>query len=58
MPGRAHPAHKTLFSNVIIIEGLRLKNVEQGEYFMVAAPLKLVDTEASPARVLLFEGLS
>lgn len=54
-----HPTHKTLFANgIIIIEGLKLKEVEQGKYFMVAAPLKLVGTEASPARVLLFEGLS
>lgn len=54
-----HPTHKTLFAHaIIIIEGLRLKEVEQGEYFMVAAPLKLVGTDASPARVLLFEGLS
>lgn len=53
-----HPTHKTLFANdIIIIEGLRLKEIEQGEYFMVAAPLKLVGTDASPARVLLFEGL-
>ncbi|WP_432353087.1 cyclase family protein [Sporosarcina sp. A2] len=53
-----HPTHKTLFaSGVIIIEGLRLKEVEQGDYFMVAAPLKLVGTDASPARVMLFEGL-
>lgn len=54
-----HPTHKTLFDHdIIIIEGLRLKEVEQGEYFMVAAPLKLVGTDASPARVLLFEGLN
>ncbi|HSJ37771.1 MAG TPA: cyclase family protein [Planococcus sp. (in: firmicutes)] len=54
-----HPTHKILFDHqVIIIEGLRLKNVAQGEYFMVAAPLKLVGTDASPARVLLFEGVT
>ncbi|BCJ88086.1 cyclase family protein [Effusibacillus dendaii] len=53
-----HPTHKILFENeVVIIEGLRLKEVEQGEYFMVAAPLKLMGTDASPTRVLLFEGL-
>ena len=54
-----HPTHKTLFANnIIIIEGLRLREVEQGDYFMVAAPLKLIGTDASPARVLLFEGLN
>jgi len=53
-----HPTHKTLFTNkVIIIEGLRLKEMDQGDYFMVAAPLKLVGTDAAPARVLLIEGI-
>ncbi|MFA9560100.1 cyclase family protein [Evansella sp. AB-rgal1] len=53
-----HPTHKALFhNNVIVMEGLRLKDVEEGEYFMVAAPLKLVGTDASPARVLLIEGM-
>lgn len=49
-----HPTHKTLFSNlIIVIEGLQLKNVEEGEYTLIAAPLKFVGTDASPARVLL-----
>ena len=53
-----HPTHRSLFDkDVIIMEGLRLKDVAAGEYFMVAAPLKLQGTDASPARVLLFEGL-
>ena len=53
-----HPTHKTLFAHkIIIIEGLRLKGINQGEYFMVAAPLKLEGTDGSPARVLLFEDL-
>jgi arylformamidase len=53
-----HPTHKILFgNNVIVIEGLRLKEVPEGKYFMVAAPLKLVGTDAAPARVLLFENL-
>ncbi|WP_078545890.1 cyclase family protein [Litchfieldia alkalitelluris] len=53
-----HPTHKTLFgANIIIIEGLRLKDVPAGEFFMVAAPLKLTGTDASPARILLLEGV-
>ncbi|WP_214480166.1 cyclase family protein [Bacillus sp. SM2101] len=53
-----HPTHKTLFTNdVIIIEGLRLKEIAAGEYFMVAAPIKLQGCDAAPARVLLFEGM-
>lgn len=54
-----HPTHKSLFAaGIIIIEGLRLQEVPKGEYFMVAAPLKLLGTDASPARVLLFEGIA
>ncbi|WP_202080656.1 cyclase family protein [Caldalkalibacillus salinus] len=51
-----HPTHKSLMhKNVIIIEGLQLKEVQEGHYFMVAAPLKLQGTDASPARVILFD---
>ncbi|MDF0727381.1 cyclase family protein [Cytobacillus sp. S13-E01] len=54
-----HPTHKTLFANnIIIIEGLRLKDVDQGSYLMVAAPLKLAGIDASPARILLLENLN
>jgi arylformamidase len=54
-----HPTHKTLFaSEIIVIEGLRLKEVEEGEFFMVAAPLKMVGTDAAPARVLLIEDIN
>ncbi|MFF0825637.1 cyclase family protein [Brevibacillus sp. NPDC003359] len=53
-----HPTHKKLFAaGVIVVEGLRLAEVPAGEYFLVAAPLKLIGTDAAPARVLLFEGL-
>lgn len=51
-----HPTHKTLFAaSVIVIEGLALKDVAEGEYFMVASPLKLLDTDAAPARVILIQ---
>jgi arylformamidase len=54
-----HPTHKALFgADIIVIEGLRLGEVETGSYFMVAAPLKLIGIDASPARVLLLEGLT
>ncbi|ATF14346.1 cyclase family protein [Brevibacillus sp. HB1.4B] len=53
-----HPTHKKLFAaGVIVVEGLRLAEVPPGNYFLVAAPLKLIGTDAAPARVLLFEGL-
>ncbi|WP_064090934.1 cyclase family protein [Rossellomorea aquimaris] len=53
-----HPTHRSLMgSDVIIMEGLQLKEIEAGQYFMVAAPLKIENTDASPARVLLFDEL-
>ncbi|MFD2445969.1 cyclase family protein [Bacillus sp. CGMCC 1.16607] len=54
-----HPTHRALMGkDIIIIEGIRLKEVEAGEYFMVAAPLKLQGVDASPARILLLDGLN
>lgn len=54
-----HPTHRNLFSNdIIIVEGLRLKDITPGNYFMVAAPLKLAGTEAAPARVILLEEMN
>jgi arylformamidase len=54
---RAQPdyaTHKTLLGNDIhVVEGLRLKDVPAGTYFMVVAPLKLTGIEAAPARALL-----
>lgn len=53
-----HPTHKALFgAKIIIIEGLRLSEVPEGSYFMMAAPIKLIGTDAAPARVVLIEGL-
>lgn len=52
-----HPTHKTLFSNdIVVIEGLRLRDVEAGNYLLIAAPLKIVGVDASPARALLLDG--
>jgi arylformamidase len=54
-----HPTHRALMGNdIIIIEGIQLKEVQPGEYFMVAAPLKLQGLDAAPARILLIEGIS
>lgn len=53
-----HETHKSLLAKgIVIIEGLRLKNVPEGNYFMVAAPLKLTGIDAAPARVMLLEGI-
>lgn len=49
-----HGTHRALLgAGVIIIEGLRLAEVVEGDYWMIAAPLKISNVEAAPARVLL-----
>jgi arylformamidase len=51
-----HETHKILFAaGIIIIEGLRLKGIEEGEYMMYALPLKITRVEAAPARVILIK---
>lgn len=54
---RAQPdygTHRTLMINgILIVEGLRLKHVPAGNYFLVVAPLKLEGIEAAPARAFL-----
>lgn len=53
-----HPTHKTLFAaGIVIMEGLRLADVPAGKYFLCGAPIKVLETEAAPARVVLIEGL-
>lgn len=49
-----HETHKILFQNdITIIEGLRLSEVPEGTYRMIALPLKINNVEALPARVIL-----
>jgi arylformamidase len=51
-----HPTHKTLMeAGIVIIEGLRLADVSEGEYILSAAPLKIAGAEAAPARAVLIE---
>ena len=46
--------HRTLLGNNIwVIEGLKLAEVEEGEYEIIATPLKIKGSDGSPARVLL-----
>ena len=48
------PTHKTLLgNNVLIVEGLDLRNVAEGDYTLIVLPLKLAGREAAPARALL-----
>lgn len=49
-----YPTHKSLMDkDIYIVEGVRLKEIEAGSYFMVIAPLKLEGIDAAPARALL-----
>jgi len=51
-----HPTHKHLFAaGAIVIEGLRLADVPEGIYWMVALPLKLEGLDAAPARIILVD---
>lgn len=46
--------HRALGRNrITIVEGLWLDGVAEGRYELIAAPLKLVDTDGSPLRALL-----
>jgi arylformamidase len=51
---KSFPVHKILLKNdTILVEGLNLAEVEEGEYEMSCLPLRLKGLDASPARVIL-----
>lgn len=51
-----HETHLQLFlSNITILEGLKLKEIEEGEYLLSAAPIFIVGAEAAPVRALLMK---
>ena len=51
-----HRTHHTLLDKaVIIIEGLQLQDVPEGEYELVCLPLKIVGCDGAPARAILIE---
>ncbi len=46
--------HKILLgNNIVIIEGLNLSGVSQGEYFLSAAPLNIKGCDGAPCRAVL-----
>jgi arylformamidase len=48
--------HISLLSkDIMIIEGLRLKNIKEGPYLLIALPLKIKNVEAAPCRAVLVE---
>ncbi len=52
-----HAVHKALLeTGAVILEGLDLRRVTPGEYFLVCAPLPVTGADGAPARVFLFDG--
>lgn len=48
------PAHKAIFeADMAILEGLVLTDVPDGEYTLLALPLRIKDADASPVRAIL-----
>ncbi len=51
-----HPTHlRLLGSGVVAVEGLDLRGVARGTYFLVCLPLKIRDGDGAPARAILLE---
>lgn len=51
-----HATHHTLLeSGVIVVEGLDLRQVDEGTYTLVCLPLKIEDGDGGPARAILIE---
>ncbi len=47
--------HKTLLSNnIILLEGIRLTNIEPGEYTLSALPIYIPGANGSPVRAILY----
>jgi len=45
-----------LKAGIVLLEGIRLKDVSPGKYFLFAAPLKLADSDGAPCRAVLLGG--
>lgn len=51
-----HETHISLFNaDIMILEGLMLKDIEEGEYFLNAAPVFIPGAEAAPVRAYLIK---
>ena len=54
---RAQPGHEThlqlMQRGIHILEGLQLKDIPEGEYFLSAAPLNIIGAEAAPIKAYL-----
>lgn len=49
-----HPVHKAFLKHeIVVVEGLTLRNVQPGEYQLICLPLPIVGADGSPCRALL-----
>ena len=52
----AEGGHKPLLeAGIVVLEGIRLEGVEEGDYQLIALPLKLGEREGAPVRAILVE---
>ena len=50
------PTHKALLrAGLVLVEGLNLSGITPGVYQLVCLPLKIVDSDGAPARVILID---
>lgn len=51
-----HPTHKILFENgIAILEGIKMKNINEGNYLLVALPLLIKGADGAPTRAILIK---
>ena len=51
-----HETHAALLKNqIVVLEGLRLKDIKEGDYFLFAVPINVYDAEAAPVRAVLLQ---
>lgn len=52
--GGTGDVHRTLLgAGIVVVEGLNLKDVEQGSYWLTCLPIRLTGAEGAPARAVL-----
>lgn len=57
-PDNEGAVHRELmYNDIAILEGIDLSKVNDGEYFIIAAPIKIGGAEAAPCRALLIKGI-
>lgn len=51
---KGNPTHRTLLeAGIVVLEGLDLAHAEQGEWELIALPLRVVDGDGAPGRAIL-----